>query len=184
MTRELIKTIKDIPDTSSYTEVLEKKGLIKVVQNFVPTPHTFAGTTVRPGTIITPMLTSITTTFANTKIMYELSLSYELHHDNVFVLERVVNSDATEIASGNPAGSSAYGFAVSFYDNDYDSTPQRINFSYLDEPNVPADTVVSYRLRYYGSSTHTMALNRTINATTTVAYERSSSVVLLTELGV
>lgn len=183
MTRTLLKTFKEIPETTEVTPILEQKGLIQITQNFVPTPHAYGGTTSRPGTIIGALDSSITTTYDNTSILYELSMSCEVHHDNVFVLQRIVNGVTTEIGSGLPAGGSAYGFAVSFYDNNQASTPERISFRYLDTPNVVAGSSILYRVRYYGAANHTLALNRTLSGTTNLAHERSSSVVLLTELG-
>ena len=184
MPKQLIKRINNLPLFTLKDNFLDIRGVLSYSQNLQVDPATYNGTTVRPGTEITALTTSINTTVINSKIIYRLSMSYEVGHNNVFVLQRVVGASATEIASGNPAGTSAYGFAVAQYSHvgNTDSTPDRTEFIFMDEPNVPAGTLVTYRIRYYGTVANPFFLNRTANATTTVVYERSSSVVLLTEV--
>jgi hypothetical protein len=197
MARELVKSIKDISDVVTTTNsiiseatdqlnIVSKKGLLNVAQNFVPGSALIGGTTSRAGSEITALRTSITTSANNSKIMLDLILSGECHHDVVFFIQRIVGSTVTEIASSDPTsvGSRIYGFASARYDNDTSSTPSSLIFKFLDSPNVPSGTSVQYRIRFYGTSaTYTFALNRTLNSTNAADYETVSSTFILSEYG-
>lgn len=198
MARSLVKTIKDISDVvvttnSIITEgtqqfnVLSKKGLLGVVQNFVPGSAVIAGTTSRVGQEITALRTSITTLADNSKIMFDLILNGECHHDVVFFIQRIVGSNITEIGSANATSANLrmYGFASHRYDNNVDSTPSSLVFKFFDSPNVVSGTSVQYRVRFYTqNAAYSFNLNRTNNATNAVDYETVSSVVILSEYGV
>jgi hypothetical protein len=194
MTKQVVKIFKNNPDVCQQAlentntiidriEDVSKKGILSSVRNFQSSTFSYTGTTSRPGAVISALNTTLTTTVNNSAILYDLNMFYELHYDNVFVLQRLVGGFATEIASGNPSGLAAYGFAGSKYDRNDDSTGSQIIYKFLDRPNVVSGTPVTYRILFYGSSNWTMTLNRVLNATTTGPYERGSSSVILREIG-
>lgn len=195
MARSLIRTIKDVPDevavvNNSISDLnlelnrIEKKGLINIVQNFVPASSSFSGTTSRTGVVISPLTTSITTKADNSKICYDLTLGFEMHYNTSFFIQRIVNGIATEIGSHDASSASAraYGFATPSYDNNVDSTLDQKGFKFIDTPNVPEGTLITYQLRFYGDN-HAFYLNRTFGGTNSINYERCSSCVLLSEYG-
>jgi hypothetical protein len=68
------------------------------------------------------------------------------------------------------------------YDAESGGTMSQINIQYIDTPNVPVGTVITYRLRSYDPYTAaTLALNRTITDSDITYYERATSNVRLEE---
>lgn len=205
MARELIKRIKDISDTvittnsiiSEGTEqfnIVSKKGLLNVVQNFVPGSALITGSSLTNANRssapeITQLRTSITTSANNSKIMYDLILRGESNQDVVFYIQRVVGVTVTEIGSSDAssAGSRPYGFASQRYDNEFTNTSSSLIFKFFDSPNVPSGTLVQYRVRFYnysGIAPHSFALNGTLGTTDGVTFERVSSTLILSEYGI
>jgi len=194
MSRLIVNSIKSEPDSISQAldnlslanpliANLDENRYTNIVQNFVNFPDAFPGTTSRVGTEITHLRTTITTRTNNSKILYNLFLCCEVHWDTVFFIQRIIGGVTTEIGSGNPAGSSLYGFSAAHHDADNDSTLSQVTNKFLDQPNVPAGTSITYVLRFYATSaTYTLGLNRTLNAANSFNYERGSSVVILEEL--
>ena len=160
-----------------------KKGVRQVVQNFLSGVYLYGGTTSRSGaTVISALTTSITVEEDNSDIEYNVNMSYELDHDNVFFLERQINGGSwVEIGSAD-AASNRYGFFVSAYDQDVNSTPELASKSFLDSPNASVGDVVTYRLRYYGQNSYQLSINRTANSTGSANYERGSTSVILKEI--
>lgn len=186
MPKELVKRVYHSPPYSQdeLPNLNLGRGVGNVVQNFVPNNYNYNGSNTRPGVEISALRTNITTTVDNSRILWRLYMVFEVHQDNVFVLQRVANGVTTEIGSGNPAGSSAYGFAVAPYSHggNNNSTPNFLDCVFLDEPNLPEGTNISYRIRRYGNNTGTFFLNRSANGRLDPAYERGSSSVILTEI--
>jgi hypothetical protein len=195
MVRTLIKTIKDIPDAvtvvnnavnSSNLELnrIEKKGLLNIVQNFVPASSSFSGTTSRIGVVIIPLTTTIVTSANNSKICYDLTIGFEMHHDTSFFIQRIISGVITEIGSHDAAsaGARGYGFITPSFDADVNSTLDQKGFKFIDQPNVLAGTTITYQIRFYGNN-HAMYLNRVAGASNAINFERCSSCVLLTEYG-
>jgi len=196
MAREAVNFIKETPDELAVVSNaiaqanldlnrIQKKGLVNIVQRFVPASSSITGTTSRTGALVTPLTTSITTAVANSRVCYDLTLGFELLHDNVFFIQRVIGSTITEIGSHDAASaqSRAYGFVTPSYDNDVASTLDQKGFKIFDTPNVPAGTVITYQIRFYGSAAHVLYLNRVAAANNAINYERCSSCVILTEYG-
>jgi hypothetical protein len=195
MTKKIIKSFKNNPDScqqalASTTSVLgridtiSKKGLLNYVVRTSTSLLTYTGTTSRPGTLIADLSSTITTSVNNSYIVYDLNMFYEVFYDVVFVLLRTANGIVTEIASGNPSGAAAYGFAGAKYDhNNQDSTGSQTIYKFVDTPNVVAGTPITYQIRFYGSAAHVFHLNRTVNGTNSYAYEDGISTVILTEIG-
>lgn len=197
MARELVKNIKETPDelavvNNAVNQVnldlnrIEKKGLLNIVQKFVPASSSITGTTGRTGALVTSLTTSITTTANNSKICYDLTLGFEMHHDNCFFIQRVIGGTITEIGSHNAvsAGARLYGFVTPTYDNDVATTLDQKGFKIIDSPNVVAGTTITYQIRFYGTAAHILYLNRVASsAADDIAYERCSSCVVITEYG-
>jgi len=82
------------------------------------------------GSFITSLDTTITPKFANSLILIQMCLTYEVHHDSVFRLYR----GTTPI--GINANDSNYwsGTWLPSYDVDNDSTPRTSHFFYIDSP--------------------------------------------------
>ena len=198
MDRTIVNVIKDVPtdevnDVNNQVDYynteldrIERKGLINIVRNLVTASSTFGGTTSKAGVIVTPLNTSIVTKANNSVICYDLTIGFEMHYDTVFFLERVIGASVTEIGSHNASlvGSRTYGFTSPTFDNDVASTLDQKAFKFVDTPNVPEGTTITYRLKFYGSSTHTLFLNRTAANSNATNYELCSSCVILTEYGV
>lgn len=196
MTKEIVKIIKSNPDEANLAlqnttsiidriEDISNKGILSTSKKFVSARSSYNGTTSPTGVNISALNTSIITTADNSYILYDLCMFYETNHDAVFVLKRIINGVTSEIASGNPSGLAAYGFAPSKYDwGDTSTTGSQIIYKYLDNPNVPAGTTVSYQIRFYGGNGGQLALNGVFNASIDSFYaERGSSSVILREIG-
>lgn len=195
MNKKIIKSFKNNPDSCQQAladtntvlnriEDISKKGVLNYSRQTTNALVAYTGTTSRPGTLVSELTNSITTTVNNSYILYDLNIFYEVFYDVVFVLLRVANGVTTEIASGSPSGLAAYGFAGAKYDhNNQDSTGSQNIYKFLDTPNVAAGTLVTYQVRFYGSGAHVLYLNRTVNGTNSGAYEDGISTVILTEIG-
>jgi hypothetical protein len=196
MSRVAVNSIKAIPD--SLAQASQNLDIIdptvntldfiryrNIVQNFVNTPHVYTGVNNRgSAVIINELTTSITTQRDNCKIMYNLFMSVETSHDQMFFLERVIGAGVVELGSGNPDGARAYGFSSGHYDNNIASTMSQIYHKFLDQPNVPAGTTITYRVRFYSGVVHNLWLNRTTSDTNNNSHERGSSTVILEEVRV
>lgn len=154
-----------------------KRGPRQVIQNHVKTAHAYSA-----GSEIGVLTTSITLEEDNSKVLYNLNISHEIHWDIVFVLQRRINSGGwTEIGSGNANSSNYTGFLNPVYDQNNDSTPQSQSKSYLDSPNASAGDTITYRIFTRGGN-YTLYLNRAQSGSSAGNYERASSSVILTEV--
>lgn len=194
MSKQIVKVISDNP--ASAQECLDnsnvflssvnselRKGLLSISQNIVRGSYTYAGTSSRTGTIIAILTTSITTTVNQSRILINLNINADTDINNIFFLERVVGATVTEIGSGTVNGVRRNGFATAPYDQDTSSTPDQIPFIFFDTPNQIAGTNVSYRIKFYGN-TQTLFLNRSLTDSDVPAHERTSSYMILTEVGI
>ena len=108
-------------------------------------------------------------------------MSFEVHHDTVLRLFRVINGATTEVAR-NGDGNYWSGFAYPGYDADNGSTPRTNHYIYIDSPNTTS--AITYRLMIQsgGIGATTFYLNRPINSTGAANYENAISQCILTEI--
>ena len=133
------------------------------------------------GTYIAALDTTITPTRSANKIRVEFNMSFEVHHDTVLRLFRVINGATTEVVR-NGDGNYWSGFAYPGYDADNGSTPRTNHYIYIDSPNTTS--AITYRLMIQsgGIGATTFYLNRPINSTGAANYENAISQCILTEI--
>lgn len=177
----LVNNLNDLD--ARITALTAPRGTLQFVQNHYAVAQTYAASTTRPGTEVTALATTITTTTTNSNIIYDLSLNGELHYDSVFILQRDIGGVITELGAPAPVGSRIYGIAPMIYDADVASTMGQVRIQFIDTPNVASGTVITYRLRFYSSAaSQLLYLNRTVaDLDTFASYERVSSNVRLQE---
>ena len=130
------------------------------------------------GSFITSLDTIITPKFANSLILIQMCLTYEVHHDTVFRLYR----GATAIGINANDANYWSGTWLPGYDADNDSTARTNHFFYMDSPATT--TAITYRLMIQsgGVGASTFYLNRTISSAGQGSYEVGISQVILQEI--
>lgn len=138
-------------------------------------PFATAGQT---GSFIPSLDTTITPKFANSLILIQMCLTYEVHHDSVFRLHR----DATPI--GINANDSNYwsGTWLPSYDADNASTARTNHFFYMDAPATTSATTYRLMIQSGGIGATSFYLNRTIAAEGQANYEVAISQIIIQEI--
>lgn len=137
------------------------------------------------GTTVSDLTLTITPRFANSLLLIQWNINYELHQDNVWLIHRdgslLTDSGYTGYNSsiGNIRSS---GVSASDYDQNEDSTPQ----SRLIQFFIPSGSLTqrSYSPAVRSSSTgnYTMYLNRTVTGSTGDAHESMISTGVIWEI--
>jgi hypothetical protein len=197
MTKQVVKIISDNP--SSAQECLNnsnvflssvnaelRRGVLGINQNIVRGSYIYTPTTTRVGTVIDILTTSIVTSVNQSRILINLLISGDTQHNNTFFMERVVGQSVVDIGSGTQNQTRRYGFATAPYDQDTSSTPDQISFNFFDTPNQIAGTTIIYRIRFYNSTATgvNLFLNRSATDSDAGSMERTSSYMILTEIGI
>jgi len=94
-----------------------------------------------------------------------------------------ITRDGTAIGLPAQPGSNLLGMSMaslSHYSANADSTPENVFYNYIDSPGTTS--TVTYRAYYTPQSTETLYTNRTVNAATTVGFERGTSSIILMEI--
>ena len=117
---------------------------------------------------VEPMWITIKPKFANSKILVQMMINYEAHHDGTFRVRRSIDYPATyyhlmpQDAWNQPANTD--GLAPATYDDNESTTMHNVNISFVDWPKTCE--AVTYRLMYKvsgdGSTGRQIFLNRTI----------------------
>ena len=130
------------------------------------------------GSFIPSLDTIITPKFANSLILIQMCLTYEVHHDTVFRLHR----GATAI--GINANDSNYwsGTWLPGYDADNSSTARTNHFFYMDQPSTTNATTYRLMIQSGGIGATTFYLNRPISSAGQQNYEVGISQVILQEI--
>jgi hypothetical protein len=138
-------------------------------------PFATAGQT---GSFIPSLDTTITPKFANSLILVQMCLTYEVNHDSVFRLHR----GATAI--GINANDSNYwsGTWLPGYDADNASTATTNHFFYMDAPATTSPTTYRLMIQSGGVAATSFYLNRTIGAVGQASYEVGISQIILQEI--
>jgi hypothetical protein len=126
---------------------------------------------------------SITPTSASSKILLTTSVFFEAsasQHEFLWAIYR----DSTRLGQSS-AGSRRGGImmtSMGHVDADGNSTPDSVSFSYYDTPNTTS--AITYTVSFNHSSNSVVAyLNRTVNDTDNIAYERGVSILIAQEIG-
>lgn len=135
------------------------------------------------GTYIAVLDTTITPTKTSSKVRVEFNMSFEVHHDTILRLYKVVGGTTTEVRRNND-GNYWSGFAYPGYDVDNNSTPRTNHYVYIDSPNTTS--AITYRLMIQsgGVGAQTFYLNRTVGSTGAQNHENAISQCILTEIPV
>ena len=144
------------------------------------TTYAFA-TAGQTGTYIAVLDTTITPTKTSSKVRVEFNISFEVQHDTIFRLWRVISGVTTEVVR-NSDGNYWSGFAYPGYDVDTNSTARTNHYIYIDSPNTTS--AVTYRLMIQsgGVGATTFYLNRPVGALGQANYENAISQCMLTEV--
>ena len=72
--------------------------------------------------------------------------------------------------------------AISYWANDADSTPETIVFDYVDAPELPIGSTITYDVCVSANQASKLYNNRCTNATTSGGYERGTSSIVIMEI--
>ncbi len=175
----------DVTVDALMARLSEIVNLHQVVQNHVISPITYPYAAVRASAVeVACLTTQITTKHVDSQIAFDALIGGEVYHDAALILTRTVGGVETEIGNTSPAGNRLYGITTAgIYDgNDNATTPFMMPIQYVDSPGVVAGTLVTYKIKVYGTAS-TIAINRTISDTDNTSNERITSNVRLTEFG-
>ena len=133
------------------------------------------------GTYIEVLDTIITPTKTSSKVRVEFNMSFEVHHDTILRLFRVINGVTSEVVRNNN-GNYWSGFAYPGYDVDNGSTARTNHYIYIDSPNTTS--AITYRLMIQsgGVGATTFYLNRPVGSAGAANYENAISQCILTEI--
>jgi len=154
----------------------------QVVHNVYTARTTYSVPTAgQTGTYIEVLDTSITPTRSTNKIRVEFNMSFEVHHDTILRLFRVINGVTSEVVRNNN-GNYWSGFAYPGYDVDNGSTARTNHYIYIDSPNTTS--AITYRLMIQsgGVGATTFYLNRPVGSAGAANYENAISQCILTEI--
>lgn len=135
------------------------------------------------GTYIAVLDTAITPTKTSSKVRVEFNISFEVHHDTIFRLFRVIGGTTTEVRR-NDDGNYWSGFAYPGYDVDNGSTPRTNHYIYIDSPNTTSAVTYKLMIQSAGVGATTLYLNRTVGSTGGANHENAISQCILTEIPV
>jgi len=132
----------------------------------------------QPGSFIPSLDTTITPKFANSLILIQMCLTYEVHNDTVFRLHR----GATAI--GINANDSNYwsGTWLPSYDADTNSTARTNHFFYMDAPETTSATTYRLMIQSGGIGATSFYLNRSVGAEGQANYEVAISQIIIQEI--
>ena len=134
------------------------------------------------GTFITDLNTSITPQFSTSKILVQMNLTFEVHHDTVFRLFRNVGGVDTEIGRNTNDANYWSGIWLPGYDADNSSTPTTNHYMYYDSPGTTQPVTYKLMIQSAGVSASTFYLNRSISSAGQDCYEVAISQVVLQEI--
>jgi hypothetical protein len=127
----------------------------KVVQTITTTTHTrttFSALNSGNGTQITQLNLTITPYRADSTIWLRWTVSYEVHHDTVFLVQR----DGTLIGYNTDLGNNRWsGILTPQYDNDYSTTPQVNTINWFDPAGTTAARTYQLCIRSSGATGRT-----------------------------
>lgn len=146
------------------------------------TTYAFA-TAGQTGTYIAALDTTITPRRTSSKIRVEFNISFEVHHDTIFRLFRVIGGTTTEVQRNND-GNYWSGFAYPGYDVDNGSTARTNHYIYIDSPNTTSAVTYRMMIQSGGIGATTFYLNRAVGAAGQANYENAISQCILTEIPV
>ena len=155
-------------------------SVIQTVFKRVDTKVTYAFATAgQLGTYIAALDTAITPRRNTSRVLVQMCLTYEVHHDTIF---RLFRGDGTEIGKNTTDGNYWSGIWLPGYDADNASTPRTNTFFFLDTPATT--NAVTYRLMIQsgGVGATTFYLNRAISSGGQGSYEVAISQVILQEI--
>ena len=157
---------------------------LQVVTNVYTGKTTYSIPTAgQTGNYITVLDTAITPSRTSSKIRVEFNISFEVHHDTVFRLFRVINGTTTEVRR-NDDGNYWSGFAYPGYDVDNNSTPRTNHYIYIDSPNTTSAVTYRLMLQSGGVGGGTFYLNRALAGAGSANLENAISQCILTEIPV
>jgi hypothetical protein len=143
----------------------------KVVQTVTVTTHQrihYASNNSGNGTQITPLNLTITPWRADSWIWLRWTTAYEMHQDNVFLVQQ----DGTLIGFNTDLGNNRWsGILTPQYDNDYSSTPQVSTINWFVLAGSTSARTYQLCVRGSGGSNYTFSLNRTLGSTAADGHE-------------
>ena len=118
-------------------------------------------------------------TYSNSLIWLQYLMFYEMHHDNVFVIQRNGSIVGYNTNAGNNMWS---GVASAIYDTDYSSTATNQYITWFDSPGTTSNTTYSIAVRCSTNTSYTFAFNRTLGSWGQDSYETGTSLVVAMEI--
>ena len=132
------------------------------------------------GTILTTDLRmTITPKSSRSIILVQWWIMYEVHHDNVFLVQRNGSLIGYNTARGNARYS---GISAPMYDDDYSSTPSYQHIMWYDKPNTTSSRYYDICIRSSSGSNFTFRLNRTISGDNRDSHENGVSQGMIQEI--
>lgn len=131
--------------------------------------------------IITELNQIITPKYSNSKIMVQWEIQYECDYNSVFVIFKngSVQSNGYNTVTGNIFYS---GYAVTEYDSDVASTPNRSTITYFDVPGSTSQHTYQIGLKSASASNSAFYLNRPFSSTGANSYEIGVSLGYIMEI--
>jgi hypothetical protein len=181
ITTDQIATAKFVADSvDAALPTVYKSGMVmQTVSRRVETKQavTFA-TAGALGSLITELDTSITPLYSTSRVLVQMNISFEVHHDTVFILYR----NGTQIGRNSLDNNYWSGTWLTGYDNDNSSTPRTNHYMFLDSPSTTSAITYRLMIQSAGCGAQTFYLNRAIGNVGTQNHEVAASTVLLQEI--
>jgi hypothetical protein len=137
------------------------------------------------GLTVSDLAINITPKFSNSRLIMQWMINGEIHHDSVFLIHK----DASLITTTGETGFNSVtgnirssGYASGLYDQNEDSTPTNLFLQYSAISGSTSSMTFAPAVRSSSGGTYTLALNRTISASTGDAYESMVSSGLIMEI--
>jgi hypothetical protein len=131
---------------------------------------------------ITDLNTTITPRSSTSKIMITYCIGYEVQHDTIFKLFRVIGGSYTEIGTNVNDANAWSGIWYPGYDVDSSSTPRQATLIYLDSPATTSAITYVLAIQSSGVGATYFNLNRSISSAGQSSYENAISQAFLEEI--
>jgi hypothetical protein len=160
------------PATGTQTTInnglIQQGTVVQYVQVGSSVRTTYTSSPSGNGTAITQLNLTITPKRADSVIWLRWTVFYEMHQDNMFLVQKDSSLIGYNTYRGNVRWS---GILAPRYDNDYSSTPQVSTINWFDPAINTTARTYSLAVRGSGSGTYTFGLNRSLASTGTDGQE-------------
>ena len=179
-------TVDGILDADSlHSSIIPDARLLQVVNNFETSSYKWTNVLGNYGARynVYPLDTTITTTKANSKILYLATITLECEHDAVSHLGRTAGG-AGEVLLGRTGNMGMGLWMADVYNHDFSTTPSTYARHVIDTPNAAASTALTYKfyVNISWNGVHHLTLNRSwadTSTNNTTREEACSSITLI-----